>query len=274
MLDFHVDGKRCTRCGWCVQDCPARIVARSGEGVPAIAPEDEEKCLACQHCLAVCPTGALGILGRDPDRSLPLGPGTFPPLEQMDLFVRGRRSVRHYRDGNVPRALLDRLMQSLANTPTGSNARELTFTLVDDRAVMKRFQDRSLEALRAALPDLPERFAFLRDLVVNAPEAAIALLFRGAPHALIVSAPPDALCADQDVPLCLAYFEFLAQSAGLGTVWWGLLKMILENAPELKALLGLPADHVYYAMLFGLPAVRYARTVQRDDAAVVRRVEL
>ena len=274
MLDFHVDEKRCTRCGWCGKDCPARIIARPGDGVPAIAPEDEAKCLACQHCLAVCPTGAIGILGRDPERSLPLGPGAFPPLEQMDRFVRGRRSVRHYRDENVPRNLLDRLLGTLANAPTGTNARELVFTLVDDRAVMKRFQERSLEALRAASPDLPERYAFLRELVDAAPEAAIAMLFRGAPHALIVSAPPEAPCAEQDVPLCLAYFEFLAQSAGLGTVWWGLLKMILENVPELKALLGLPADHVYYAMLFGLPAVRYARTVQRDDAAAVRRVEL
>ncbi len=274
MLNFRVDEKRCTRCDWCVKDCPTRIIVRPEKGVPSIAPADEEKCLACQHCLAVCPAGAIGILGRDPDRSLPLGPGSFPTLEQMDRFVRGRRSVRHYRDENVPRELLDRLLRSLANAPTGGNARELAFTLIDDRAVMKGFQDRCLEALRGPLPHLPARYSFLRELAVAAPEAALAMIFRGAPHALVVSAPPDALCAGEDVPLCLAYFEFLAQSAGLGTVWWGLLKMVLENAPGLKALLGLPPDHVYYAMLFGSPAVRYHRTVQRDDAAVVRRVEL
>jgi hypothetical protein len=49
--------------------------------------------------------------------------------------------------------------------------------------------------------------------------------------------------------------------------------MLLRALPELKPLIGIPDEHpYYYAMLFGIPAFRYARTVQRDDAAVVRRV--
>ena len=51
-----------------------------------------------------------------------------------------------------------------------------------------------------------------------------------------------------------------------------MLSMALETVPALKAELDLPADHRYYAMLFGIPAVHYPRTVQRDDAAVVKRV--
>lgn len=64
--------------------------------------------------------------------------------------------------------------------------------------------------------------------------------------------------------LALAYFELMAACAGLGTVWCGLAKMTLELLPELKTDLGLAPGH-YYTMLFGVPAVRYARTVQRDD---------
>jgi hypothetical protein len=66
-------------------------------------------------------------------------------------------------------------------------------------------------------------------------------------------------------------FELLAQSAGLGTVWCGLLKLAFESAPTLKSLVDLPPGHHYYAMLFGHPAVHYARTVQRDDAATIKR---
>ena len=100
------------------------------------------------------------------------------------------------------------------------------------------------------------------------------IIFRGAPHALIVSAPLNTPCPAQDVILALAYFDLLAQSARLGTVWWGMLKMVLETLPELKPLIGLPAGHVYYAMLFGSPAIRFRRTVQRDAAAIVRKVSL
>jgi hypothetical protein len=74
----------------------------------------------------------------------------------------------------------------------------------------------------------------------------------------------------QDVTLTLAYFELLSQSAGLGTVWCGYLKVVLEALPSLKPLLGLVSDDIYYGMLFGNPAVKYARTVQREGSARVR----
>ena len=48
----------------------------------------------------------------------------------------------------------------------------------------------------------------------------------------------------------------------------------INGLPELKEQLGLPPDHEYYGMLFGYPAVRYARTVQREGAAEVKRVRL
>jgi hypothetical protein len=41
----------------------------------------------------------------------------------------------------------------------------------------------------------------------------------------------------------------------------------------LKGLIDLPHEHVYYAMLFGYPAIRYARTVERKGDATVRRVD-
>lgn len=42
--------------------------------------------------------------------------------------------------------------------------------------------------------------------------------------------------------------------------------MVLEDvAPEIKAKIGIPDDHVVgYVMLFGLPAVKYARSIQSE----------
>lgn len=276
MLNFKVNAKRCTRCGLCAAECPSAIIKLVDGRPPAIPPDEEKNCLECQHCLAVCPVAAISIFGRDPADSLPLTAASFPAPRQMELLVRGRRSIRSYQDRNVAPALIRRLLRALANCPTGCNRRGLTFTVIDDRAVMRQFRKRVMAAIAAAAKSRrrPPPLADLEEALAEFKAGKPDFIFRGAPHALIVSAPADAPCPAQDVALALAYFELLAQCAGLGTVWWGLLQMTLEALPKLKPLLGLPAKQVYYAMLFGMPAVRFRRTVQRDAAARVKRVAL
>ena len=276
MLDFAVNESRCTGCGLCVQDCPVRIIEREGEACPSIIEEEAGDCMRCQHCLAICPVGAISILGRTPENSLPLASEHLPKLDAMERLVRGRRSVRHYRNENVDPTLLRRLLAVLANAPTGVNRQELTFRVIDDRLVMARFRDKAMEEIGEALAAgaVPEQFASVERLVTAFREEGRDLVFRGAPHALIVTAPADAPCAQEDVALALAYFELLAQTAGLGTVWCGLMSLLLAARPQLKADLGIPEDHVHYQMLFGNPSIQYARTVQRDDGAAVCRITL
>ena len=273
-LQFSIDAARCTRCGQRARDCLARVIAQEGDALPRIIREHAQYCIMCQHCLAICPTAALSILGRDPADSLPLTVDSFPTLEAMTRFVRGRRSVRRYQDADIDPALLRQLLATLANAPTGGNRRQLTFTVIDDRAVMRQFQQQVMAGLReaAAAKRIPPRLLYLQRAAGHSFARGAEIIFRGAPHALLVSAPPDAFCPHEDISLTLAYFELLAQSAGLGTCWWGMLKMVLELLPELKTFLDLPADHFYYGILFGLPAVSYARTVQRDDGAVIKTV--
>ena len=274
-LSFQVNPARCNHCGRCAADCLPRIIELPEDGLPFIRPEQEALCIDCQHCLAVCPDGAISIRGLDPAASLPLAEGGLPSFEQMDLLVRGRRSVRKYRDQNVDRALIRRLLDTLEHAPTGVNSRRLRFTVIQDKAVLAELRARVMGALTAALESgrMQDGNGYLANLVGRWRDQGIDVVFRGAPHLLLVSAPADSPTPHQDVPLTLAYFELLAQSTGLGTVWLGLLKRALEVLPELKPLLGLGADEVYYPMLFGLPAVRYRRTVQRSGSTRVQVLE-
>lgn len=274
MLQFKVDGARCTRCGECVRDCPSRIIELPEGALPLIRAESEERCIGCQHCLAVCPTGAVSIFGLDPDASVPLKKGSLPTLDKMETLVRGRRSVRRYRDANVDPALIKRLLAALAHAPSGVNRRALTFSVIDDKDVMQRFRLKALNGLAEAgkAGRVPPQYDYLMRAAQVWFDHGIDVLFRGAPHMLVVSAGPEAACPHEDVALALAYFELLARSAGLGTVWCGLARMAMDVLPELKEAAGVPPDRPFYAMLFGPPAVRYPRTVQRNDAARVHRI--
>jgi len=70
----------------------------------------------------------------------------------------------------------------------------------------------------------------------------------------------------------MSYFELLAASMGIGTLWNAMIRWALSTIDvNLYQRLGIPDDHVKgYALLLGRPAVQYHRTVQRDEAAINR----
>jgi NAD-dependent dihydropyrimidine dehydrogenase PreA subunit/nitroreductase len=274
MLSFSVQSDRCTQCGLCVRHCPSRIIEQNGDKVPFVSAENEENCLQCQHCLAVCPTGAISVFGLNPADSLPVSPDRWPTFEQMTHLVRGRRSVRFYHDKDVEPDLISRLLASSAHAPTGCNSRMLTFTVIDKRDVLHCLRDKVMQGLAKADKEgrIPSQTPFIKEAISAYYDRHIDGIFRGAPHAIIVSAPPEAPCGMADIPISLAYFELSAETAGLGAVWWGMLNLACDTVPELKPLFGLAANHHYGGMLFGYPAIYFARTGQRDHAATIRRL--
>jgi nitroreductase/Pyruvate/2-oxoacid:ferredoxin oxidoreductase delta subunit len=263
MLNFAVDETRCVQCGECAADCPVRIIDLD-EGFPRIGQYRQSLCIGCQHCLAVCPTAALSILGKDPEDSEPVLP---PSPDALENLMKGRRSVRRYRPEPVDRAVLDRLMDVVAHAPTGKNERRVRFTLVDDPAVMERIRVMAMEGIRKAVDEdaLPDGMEFFAKFL-GAYDKGLDVIFRGAPHMLLASAPRASSSPDADPFIALTYFELMANSLGLGTVWCGYARWALQNVvPELGRRLGIPFEHrSMYVVMFGYPDVRYARTVQRD----------
>jgi nitroreductase/NAD-dependent dihydropyrimidine dehydrogenase PreA subunit len=271
MLNFIIDETRCVQCGECAADCPVSIIDLDGEnGLPRIPEHKESYCIRCQHCLAVCPTAALSILGHDPDLCAKVMP---PAPEALENLIRSRRSVRRFSPQAVDRDTLNRLMDVAACAPTGKNQRLVRFTLVDDPLVMEEIRVRTMEGIRkAAMEDsLPDGMEFFAKFLAPY-EQGRDIIYRQAPHMLIASAPSDSAAPEADPFIALSYFEITAQSLGLGTLWCGFARWALQSVvPQLGRAMGIPADHrSMYAMMFGRPAVRYARTVQREATDVHR----
>ena len=274
MLNFKIDESLCTKCGLCVGDCPMRIIDMKAGQVPSVSPAKEIACIACQHCLAICPTGALSLMNLSPKDSIVLTKDSFPSPEQMSTLIKGRRSVRQFKQENVRPELIEEMLSVVANCPTGINRQDLVFTVVDCKEFMDDYRNKLMEDLfqAAQLGAIPERYDYLKKMIFLWKRNGIDVIFRTAPHFLIVSASTYAACPEEDVNLALAYFELLANSNGIGTTWCGTLKMALEILPKYKKRINLPATSFYYPMIFGIPAVKYRRTVQRDDAVVINRV--
>lgn len=270
-LELRIDETLCVGCGECMLDCPYSILELKNEQ-PVIVVDRAEQCISCQHCLCVCPTGALSILGRDPAASIPLK-DHLPDADQMEVLIKGRRSVRRYGQESLPAATIDRLIRVAAHCPTGINNRGLLFTVIETAEDMEHFRQRVMKRIEneIAQDQLPQGFDFFK-AILRTWSQGNDILFRGAPHLLLVSSPADGPTPEQDCLIALSYFELYAQSMGVGTLWNGFVHLTLTHIlPDLPVELGIPDDHsLGYAMSFGKPAVRYYRTVQRDDVRINR----
>ena len=61
----------CRGCGLCARDCAFGVLTMK-EGRPAVRDGREGQCMDCQHCLAVCPVGAVTINGVAAEKGVPV----------------------------------------------------------------------------------------------------------------------------------------------------------------------------------------------------------
>jgi len=146
MLKFTIDVETCIGCGQCAADCPAMIIDM-GNGIPTIARDLEQYCIRCMHCLAICSEGSVSILGYGPLDGLPLPPQQPIKPNQLEMLIKGRRSIRNYQDKNLDPALIDKLLEVAGHAPSGHNDRGVLFTVVDDKGVLFDLREEAIAGL-------------------------------------------------------------------------------------------------------------------------------
>jgi len=272
MIDFKIDQNKCIQCGLCVTECPVLII--NGKSTfPEIKEGKEEQCIKCQHCLAICPTGALSIWGKNPDDSLPVD-CDIPSPEQMSNLIKTRRSIRRFSKKELDSSLVQDLLQTAHYAPSGHNKNAVMFSVTQSKADLLKLRERVYDAINTAHKNntLPKNMLFLFDLYRLWNTKGIDVLFRDAPHVIMASAPQNLVSPKTDCHVALSYFELLANSQGIGILWNGFVKMILDTlSPEIKTQIGIPEDHVLgYVLLFGKPGVKFKRAVQKNEVSVNR----
>ena len=265
-IGFALDRDRCVRCGACVEDCVAGVLDMTVSG-PSPARADE--CIGCQHCLAVCPKAVLTIWNRRPGDSLPAASGIEPGA--MKRLMLGRRSIRHFKDEDLPPELLRELVDVAWNAPTGVNSQNLHFSVTAERGASRRLRaviyDR-LAAMVARGGGVDDR-DFWGDIVDDWRNFRRDMIFRGAPHVLFVAVGPDAACPDADPFIALSYLELYAHTLVVGATWCGMWNNALSriDADDVVGGLGIPEGYrLSYCMLLGWPKYSYPRCVQRGPA--------
>lgn len=273
MLDFKVDNETCISCGQCASDCPAMIISME-TNLPTIDPELEQYCIQCMHCVAICSEGSVSILGYHPDQGIALSESVLPTAEQVEVLIKARRTTRNFQDRNVDEKLIAKMVNVASHAPSGHNDRGLHYSVIDDKGVLFDLRDLVYQEMDKLIADqkLPEGLEMFVDILDAWKQSGKDIIFRNAPHMLIVSADKESASPLQDAIISLSSFELYANSNKLGTVWNGLATLTLsELLPSLQKKLGIPESHqLEYVMGFGHPAIWYKRTIERPAPSINR----
>lgn len=271
IVKFKVNEEKCIGCGKCTLVCSGAILNLNDNKVPQIDDITEfgwGGCWKCQHCLAVCPTGAISIMGKNPEDSL-LPPNEYQPGKMMESLIRNRRACRRYLDKNVDKKIIHDIIDIAQNAPTGSNKQHVEYTVFDDKEETKYFRDLAYNEMerQAALGIYPRTFERKYYDQMKGWEQSVRpdMLLCSAPHLAIPHAPEGKGCWVQDVNIASSYFELLCAARGLGAIMMTFPLNVLDTMPKIKGLLKIPDNH-YFGMIvgFGYPEIRYARGVQKE----------
>jgi len=271
MKPFEIDPEKCNRDGLCAEECPARIIRRgSKDEVPEPEKDFASFCIRCGHCVAVCPTGAFRLNW--------LGPAECPPVDadwalnagQAEQFLRGRRSIRTFREDPVERAKLEKLVEMACYAPSAKNSQPWHWTVVENPDEVRRLAGMVIDYMRAFIAEKPRLAALLSyTRVVAAWDAGHERICRGAPHLIVAHADKNWGFGAEDTALALSYLELYAPVIGLGSCWAGYFYSAVNARPPLFEALKLPAKHkAFGAVMVGYPRFRYQRLAPRKAPRV------
>ncbi|EGJ51080.1 nitroreductase family protein [Desulfocurvibacter africanus] len=269
MPSIHIDYSRCVGDGICAEICPLKLY-RMEDNKPQLLKGAGAFCIACGHCVAACPKGAIALEGMTPDDCTPVEPGLRISADAAEHFLMRRRSTRAYKPAPVARHVLEEVLDLSRWAPSASNRQPVKWIMFEKpeevRKVaelvihwMKDMMAQDMEAAKKQrLPGLVSLFMAGQDMIC-----------RGAPHLLLAHAPAGVPFMAQDCTAAITYVELAALAHDLGTCWAGYVTWAANNSAELRTLLELPEeDQVYGAILLGYPKYRYSRIPERFAPSV------
>ena len=270
---FEVNHQTCNQDGICAAVCPAGIVDFEKGSYPVPSTEAEEICIRCGHCVAVCPTASLSHREMPVEACPPVQKALHLGSEQCEHFLRSRRSIRVYKDKPVGRDLLAKLIDIARYAPSGHNAQDAKWLVLENREELHTLSGIAVDWMRWMMENMSQiALSMHMDRAILRWESGVDSILRGAPALIIAYGEKENVRATTTCTIALTYLELAATSLDLGGCWAGYFNAAAIHFPPMAEALSLPEGHQSCgAMMVGYPKFRYHRLPLRNTPNITWR---
>jgi nitroreductase len=246
--------------------------------------------MACGHCSAVCPRGAIKV-----DR---LEKESFGPAKKLEIsdgqllsFLQNRRSIRRYREKPVPRSEILRIIEAVHSSPTGTGRMTTGVIVIDDPKILARLSEYVYEMYAAMEKSLAnpvarvfikrkagqKQFRTLQGFVMPGMhwyirwyrEGRSNEILRNCPALMLFHSPIFEPVTAENCLLAAFHAIMMAETLGIGSCINDLIPPACQRVPQVRKLLGLAEDREVYACItMGYPKYRFKRIPPRKLADV------
>ncbi|MHA1669351.1 MAG: nitroreductase family protein [Promethearchaeota archaeon] len=262
-----IDYGKCNSCGICLTACPlpGYFYFRDLENNKVIYDNHGKKCLTCGQCISQCPEDA--ILYENIGDSFTFDGiqdmKSYSPYEKVFNTLVACRSTRRYKNQNVPKDVLEKVIRAMSYAPTGVNMRAESFTVISDREILATLSDAIIEELKK---DEVQWRMFRRQFSIINSIYKIPVYY-DAPHVIFISSPLNIIMGGFNMGNIITYGRIAAQSLGLGTCWNGWTHIANDMNPKIRRVLKLKGP-LLIAFLIGYPDVEFYRVPPRYEKKV------
>jgi len=281
--------EKCNSCGLCVKICKDFSLKMENDR-PVLSDQALFGCVGCGHCMAVCPSNAIQVSGRELSVSDLIDLSEIESkssYKQLRNLLFGRRSIRDFKDVEIGEDLIEKIIEAAVSAPMGIPPSDVQLVVIKGKDKVREFSFDVIDYFgkvgwifspwmmwmwrlmgKEAYQVMKSFGNPLVKFMVETRKKNENYLLYDAPLALYFSGSAYADPADPYIPA--TYAMLAAESLGLGTCMIGSVHpMIQYGAKKLKQKWNLTAKSPSgLIVIFGYPKYRFKSGIKRSFAKV------
>lgn len=281
-----IDYNKCNGCRKCLEVC-RRCFFLEDETVVVCA--DENCCSLCGHCVSICSPGAIEHHEMDMNNFIDISRDEFIATDDFFEFLRQRRSHRHFKEQGISKKDMDKLIDIVRYSPTGSNSQSVEVVVIQDAQKIEKLSNlavdfmaaggeesaKKLRELKAEGKGTPEELAVMEmmerygEMMKQSRKIGNDPVFYKAPAVIVFHSSKEGRSQKDNCVIASTTMGLLARTMGLEYTYIGIFEAAANESPPVMEELNLPEGHgVYSVIILGYPKFKFLRTVDRKPTTV------